>query len=336
MKLNDTFLFQALLDNLPDYIFFKDRESRFIKTNRAHAQHLLGLTDPEEAVGKTDFDLFPGQEEDAQRFYEEEQEIMRTGKGVIRREWRVPSVSTGEIVWLQENKLPLRDETGQIIGLMGFGRDVTERKQAEEARERLTLQLKTAAEVGRAVISILDPQELTQQIVDLIQQRFNLYYVGLFLIEEISTLREMGRFAVLQAATGEEGRRMLAQGYKLKLDGKLDNGSTVRRCIENGQVVISDKGATPASDSSFLPDMQSEVALPLVSRGEVIGALLIQTSQETAFTDDELTVFQLMADQLATAIENARLFQQVEEELEKVKNELGRYIRTGWSKYFQR
>jgi PAS domain S-box-containing protein len=63
-------LFQALLENSPDYIFFKDRESRFIKTNKAHAQLLLGIADPEEAVGKTEFDLFPGQKEDAQRFYD--------------------------------------------------------------------------------------------------------------------------------------------------------------------------------------------------------------------------------------------------------------------------
>jgi PAS domain S-box-containing protein len=320
-------LFQALLDNSPDYIFFKDRESRFIKTNKAHAQLLLGLADPEEAVGKTDFDLFSGQEEDAQRFYEEEQEIMKTGEGVIRREWQVPSTTTGEVVWLAEHKLPLRDETGQIVGLIGFGRDVTERKQAELAREKLTLQLQTAAEVGRAATSILDPQELTQQIVDLIQKRFDLYYVGLFLVEEVVTLQESGRFAVLRAATGEAGQKMLAQKYKLK----VGDASIIGRCVASGQVVMSDGDENPVSVNSVLPDMQAEVALPLISRGETIGALSIQTSQEIAFTEDDLTVFQLMAGQLATAIENARLFQQVEEELEKVKDDLVRYIRTGWS-----
>ena len=115
-------LFQELMERTPDYVFIKDRESRFVITNKAHAQVLLGLADPEEAVGKTDFDLFPGKEKDAQRFYEEEQEIMKTGEGVIRREWQVPSTATGEIVWLAEHKLPVRDETGEIVGLTSFVR----------------------------------------------------------------------------------------------------------------------------------------------------------------------------------------------------------------------
>ena len=139
-------LLQKLLDNSPDFLFFKDRESRFIMTNKAHARLLLGLAEPEEAVGKTDFDLFPGKEKDTQRFYEEEQEIMRTGKGVFGREWQVPNPATGEIMWLEEHKLPLRDETGEIVGLLGLGRDATRRKQAELDRERLIHQLQTVVD----------------------------------------------------------------------------------------------------------------------------------------------------------------------------------------------
>ena len=134
-------LLQKLLDNSTDFIFFKDRDSRFIITNKSHAKLLLGLADPEDAVGKTDFDLFPGKEEDTQRFYEEEQEIMKTGKGVFGRGWEVPNPATGEIVWLEEHKMPLRDETDEIVGLLGLGRDVTRRKQAEMNRERLIRQV---------------------------------------------------------------------------------------------------------------------------------------------------------------------------------------------------
>lgn len=324
-------LFQALLDNSPDYIFFKDRESRFIKTNKAHAQLLLGLADPEDAVGKTDFDLFPGQEEDVRRFYKEEQEIMETGQGTVRREWQVPSTTTGEVVWLAEHKLPLKDETGRIVGLLGFGRDVTQRKEAELAREKLALQLRTAAEVGRAATNILDPRELIRQIVTLIQERFNLYYVGLFLVEDIDSLRKSGKFAVLRAATGEEGKKMLAHGYDLK----VDNTSMIGQCIDGCKVIMSDGSENSVSVNLFLPETHAELALPLLSRGEVIGALSIQTSQGVAFTEDDVTVFELMAGQVATAIENARLFQQVERELEEVKNDLRRHIRTGWSGYLK-
>ena len=93
-------LIQELMDDSPDYIFIKDRHSRFVITNKAHARLLLGLENPVDAVGKTDFDLFPGKQADTQRFYAEEQSIMETGQPVLQREWTVPSSTTGVIAWL--------------------------------------------------------------------------------------------------------------------------------------------------------------------------------------------------------------------------------------------
>jgi PAS domain S-box-containing protein len=143
-------LLQALMDNSPDYFFFKDRESRFVRTNKAHAQLLLGLDGPQEAIGKTDFDLFSHVE--AQRFYDEEQKIMETGQPVISREWSLTSSTTGELVWLSEHKLPIRDETGQVIGLVGISRDVTQIKEAKAENERLLAELeRTYADVERQV-----------------------------------------------------------------------------------------------------------------------------------------------------------------------------------------
>ena len=124
-------LLQELTENSPDYIFIKDRQSHFIYTNKAHAKKLLGLENPEDAIGKTDFDLFPGKQEDAQRFFDEEQTIMKAGQPVLHRQWKVPSTTTGKIVWLSESKLPIRDESGEIIGILGIGRDITARKEAE-------------------------------------------------------------------------------------------------------------------------------------------------------------------------------------------------------------
>ena len=86
---------------------------------------LLGLADPEEAVGKTDFDLYPGQDEDAQRFYEEEQEIMNTGKASVRREWQVPSTATGERAslarCLSDEKPEVRTAAAGALADMGPG-----------------------------------------------------------------------------------------------------------------------------------------------------------------------------------------------------------------------
>ena len=117
--MNEQHLLRALLENSPDYIFFKDRQSRFILTNDAHARLLMGKDNAKEAIGKIDFDLFT-REEEAQRFYDEEQAIMETGQPVITREWSLHSSTTGQEVWLSEHKLPIRDETGQVIGLLGL------------------------------------------------------------------------------------------------------------------------------------------------------------------------------------------------------------------------
>ena len=121
-------LLHALMDNVPDYVFFKDRQSRFVRTNRAHAT-MMGIADPQEAIGKTDLDLFPPEE--AQRFYDEEQEIMQSGKSVIAKEWQIPT-GLGAPIWVSESKIPLTDAEGQVVGLVAIARDITERKLLEE------------------------------------------------------------------------------------------------------------------------------------------------------------------------------------------------------------
>ena len=128
---------QTLMNSSPDSIFFKDRESTFIRINQAHTR-ILGISDPQQAVGKNDFDFFPP--DAAQRFYDEEQQIMRSGQPVIMREWTVPDGKGGEW-WLSEHKLPLYDASGEVIGLLGIARDVTRRKQAEDALKAANEQL---------------------------------------------------------------------------------------------------------------------------------------------------------------------------------------------------
>jgi PAS domain S-box-containing protein len=121
-------LLHLLMDNIPDWIFFKDAESRFTRINRALA-HQSGLADPQEAVGKTDFDFYP--REVAQRFYNEEQKIIQYGKPVIARVGPTPR-RDGEMLWVSETKVPLYDETGKVVGLVGISRDISELKRTEE------------------------------------------------------------------------------------------------------------------------------------------------------------------------------------------------------------
>jgi sigma-B regulation protein RsbU (phosphoserine phosphatase) len=145
-------LLQQLMDNIEDNIFFKDRDSKFIMINKANARW-FGLADPEEAVGKDDFDFFTKQH--AMKQIEEEEEIMDTGIPVLCEEQATArdGFSTG---WGSVTKLPLRDKDGNIIGTMGIGRDISELKNKElelkRANERIADDLRMAAKVQQAFL----------------------------------------------------------------------------------------------------------------------------------------------------------------------------------------
>jgi PAS domain S-box-containing protein len=132
------------MDNLPDRIYFKDAQSRFLRNSRAHLQR-FNLTDQGEALGKSDFDFFT--EEHARQAFEDEQRLMKTDASITVEEketWPVGSVS-----WALSTKMPLRDEQGRIAGTFGISRDITDRKRAEEAMRMA----KEAAEAANRIKS---------------------------------------------------------------------------------------------------------------------------------------------------------------------------------------
>ena len=127
--LNPQFLFQATLDATPDRIYFKDRQSRFVKCSREVARR-LGVENPDQVVGKTDFDFFPP--ERAGLYFENEQRIMQTGEALINEPQKLIQAN-GKVIWSSATKVPLRDAAGNIVGLVGINRDITAHKQEEEA-----------------------------------------------------------------------------------------------------------------------------------------------------------------------------------------------------------
>ena len=123
----EQFLINALMNNLSDHVYFKDRDSRFIRINKSLALS-FGLDDPALAEGKTDFDFFT--REHAQQAFEDEQAIVRTGQ-LLNTEEKETHPNRPD-TWVSTIKLPLTDNNGNIIGTFGISRDVTKRKQAEE------------------------------------------------------------------------------------------------------------------------------------------------------------------------------------------------------------
>lgn len=170
----------------------------------------------------------------------------------------------------------------------------------ERKVEARTQQLAAAAEVGRAATSILGLDELLRRTVDLIRDRFGYYHVSVFLLDEA------GETALLQEATGEVGAQLKARGHRLpvgshSLIGWVTANRKPRIALDVGDDAIY-------FQNDLLPDTRSEAALPLRVGERLIGALDVQSRALNAFNQADVEVLQVLADQLATAIENGRLF----------------------------
>jgi GAF domain-containing protein/HAMP domain-containing protein len=188
--------------------------------------------------------------------------------------------------------------------------------------ERRAVQLEAAAEVARDAATIRELQQLLQETVHLISDKFGFYHAGIFLLDEAR------QYAVLNAASSEGGQRMLERGHKLEV-GKV---GIVGYVAESGEPRIAlDVGEDAVFfDNPDLPNTRSEMALPLAVRGEIVGVLDVQSVEGGAFTDEDVGVLQAMADQVAVAIDNARLLEESERALNELEMLYGRQARQAW------
>ncbi len=144
-------IINSLMNNLPDHIYFKDINSRFIRNNKAHALS-FGLDDPEQIVGKSDFDFFT--KEAARAAFEDEQTVMRTGEPVIKEEKLTRK--DNHVVWFHAMKLPLYNREGRIIGTFGISRDITQQKYAEETLKQSEERFRSVAQSAHDAIITID------------------------------------------------------------------------------------------------------------------------------------------------------------------------------------
>jgi GAF domain-containing protein len=190
--------------------------------------------------------------------------------------------------------------------------------------QRRAIQLQAAAEVGHAAASLRNLDRLLPQVVQLISDRFGFYHAGVFLLDEV------GEYASLRAANSEGGQQMLANQYKLKVGeqgivGYVTSTGEPRIALDVGQDAVHFR-------NPYLPHTRSEMALPLVSGDRLVGALDVQSTEEAAFTREDVAVLQVLADQVAMAIENARIFEELQASLREVNTLYQRYVQGAWSR----
>ncbi len=195
-------------------------------------------------------------------------------------------------------------------------------QQRTSQLERTLLQLRSGTEISRTINTILDVPTLLASVVNEVKEKFDLYYVGVFLMDV------NGEYAVLRAGTGEAGEKMIAQGHKLLRGGSSMIGWVTTRLEPR---IALDVGKESVRFSNpLLPLTRSEMAVPIMSRGKILGAMSIQSSKSAAFNDNDVLVMQGIADNLAISLENANLFQQTQENLNEIRGLNQAFLRQAW------
>jgi GAF domain-containing protein/HAMP domain-containing protein len=215
--------------------------------------------------------------------------------------------------------------TAQLRVLVGnLERRVDERTAALEQR---TLQLQTAAQVARDTLAVRDLDQLLDLVVNLVREKFGFYHAGIFLVDQDR------KYAVLKAATGEAGREMLSHHHRLEIGksgivGYVTGAGKARIALDVGDDAVHFQN--PA-----LPNTRSEMALPLIVGEEIIGALDVQSTEAAAFSEQDIEILQILADQTAVAIANARLFAQNQAALETARRVYTELSQLAWQERLQ-
>jgi GAF domain-containing protein len=195
-----------------------------------------------------------------------------------------------------------------------------EKRVADRTRD-----LEMATEVGRNLAQLRDIDQLLSEAVTLIGQRFDLYYTQIFLADP------NGRNLVLRAGTGEVGATLVADGHRLPISGSSING---RAAAERRAIIVSDTAASAVfRPNPMLPETRSEMAVPLITGGQIVGVLDMQSVRPESLGDDNLPAFEALAGQLAVAIQNARLFRDVARAQSDVEHQARRLALSYWRKY---
>lgn len=216
------------------------------------------------------------------------------------------SMERSRAQWLDEKRTDLEQQ------LVSHAQDL----------ERRLVQLHTAAEITQAIGQSFDPHQVLEETARLVQERFNLYYVGIFLVDG------RGEYAVLNAGTGEAGKQLMAAGHKLAIGGDSMIGQcTVNRLPRIAQDVDQE---SRRFQNPYLPHTRAELAIPILSGETLLGAVSIQSDQPQAFDEEDILVLQSITAALGSALEKSRLLAEVQGSLQEIERLHQQYLAHAW------
>lgn len=213
------------------------------------------------------------------------------------------------------------EQVADALNIMAVS--ITEKREDLQRQvAQRTAQLQASNEVARVANSILEPDKLISTVIKLITENFGYYYAAIFQVSED------GRWAEIKDATGAAGETLKARRHRLQIGGNSMVGSAIG--MQEARIAL-DVGEAPVRfNNPLLPNTRSEIALPLVVGSRVIGALDVQSLRESDFMEEDITTLQSMANQVAIALENARLFREMNESLEELRQSNQEFVTTAW------
>ena len=222
------------------------------------------------------------------------------------------------------------DMVAQLRSLIGsLEQRVAERTSALEGSalliEHRASQLETIAEVASSVASLQDVNHLLPYITKTVSERFGFYHTGIFLLSENK------EYAVMRAASSDGGQKMLARKHQLRIGQEGIVGFAIDQ--KRARIALDVGEDAVFFNNPELPATRSEIALPLIVGEEVIGALDVQSEEPNAFSNEDIRVLTTLANQVAVAIKNARLYEQSQEAMRELENTFQRYISSEWRQF---
>ncbi|PWB78031.1 MAG: hypothetical protein C3F07_01600 [Anaerolineales bacterium] len=246
----------------------------------------------------------------------------KIASGNLEESTQIPANSR-EAALLADSFRTMTQKLRQLVGTLEL--QVADRTQKLEKRAS---QSQAVSSVARAITTIQDIDLLLPKITELVCEHFGVYHTGIFLVDEENKL------AILRASNSPGGQKMLSRRHRLK----LDTNSIVGYVASRGNPRIALDVGTDAFffNNPDLPETRSEMALPLSIGGRVIGVLDVQSTHPNAFAEEDVATLSTLADQIAIAIENTRLFAEAQNALRDSETSFERYIKQEWSSFARR
>ncbi|MDD2341304.1 MAG: EAL domain-containing protein, partial [Tolumonas sp.] len=293
-------LIQEVVEGIPIRVFWKDRECRYLGCNSLFAQD-AGFSHSSDLIGKTDFDMI--WHDQAAIYRADDMQVMESGQPKLNYEEPLTSTN-GKLVYLRTSKVPLRNANQEIIGILGIYEDITERKKAEQMEKHLTRALKLLSKCNTTLIHADNEQTLLVDICRLAVEigGYRMAWVGYQENDEAKTIRPVARSGY------EHG---FLDDIKISwADNEWGQGPT-GTAIRTGATVVNSNTQTnsklmPWRQAATERNYRSSISLPLATKNKMLGALNIYSSEADAFSAEEISLLEELANDLAFGIETLR------------------------------